>query len=240
MMLLDIHSHILPCVDDGAKSLEESIELLKMLKSQGVTDVVATPHFYPHIQSAEEFLKSRQDAYDKLKNEIKDKDLPKVHIGCEMFYYDDMGKIGDIKPFVIENSPYILVELSMTTVTKRVVETVENLCDMGYVPIIAHIERYLRFRGIKGIIELVAKRKCLAQVNASSIVSMGNSRKILKLIKAGYIYILGSDAHSVKGRPPFIKEALDIIECKIGRQYKNAMLVNSDKLCREIFGDDYE
>ena len=136
-MLLDIHSHILPCVDDGAKNLEESIVLLEMLKSQGVTDVVATPHFYPHIQSAEEFLQSRQEAYNKLKDAIKDKDLPKVHIGCEMFYYDDMGKIGDIKSFTIENSPYILVELSMTDVTKRVVETIENMCDTGYIPIMA-------------------------------------------------------------------------------------------------------
>lgn len=240
MMLLDIHSHILPCVDDGAKSLEESIELLEMLKSQGVTDVVATPHFYPHIQSAEEFLQSRQEAYNKLKDAIKDKDLPKVHIGCEMFYYDDMGKIGDIKSFTIENSPYILVELSMTDVTKRVVETIENMCDTGYIPIMAHIERYLQFRGIKGILKLISEGKCLAQVNASSIVSVKNNHKILKLIKAGYIYVLGSDAHSAKERPPFIKEALDIIECKIGHQHKNRMIINSGKLCRKIFGDDYE
>ncbi len=239
MKLLDIHSHILPCVDDGARSLEEALKILEMLKEQGVTDVVATPHFYPHIQSAEDFLKSRAEAYSELNNAIKDKNLPCVHIGCEMFYYDDMGKIGDIKPFVIADSKYILLELSMTTVTKRVIDTVSNLCEMGYIPIIAHIERYFGFRGIKGILRLIEQKKCLAQVNASSIV-MKNNRKLYRLIKNGYIYIIGSDAHSVKGRPPVIREALEFIAKKCGEHSKNKLILNSDTLYREIFGDYYE
>ncbi len=240
MKLLDIHSHILPGVDDGAKNLEESIKILEMLKEQGVTDVVATPHFYPHIQNAEEFLESREGAYNKLTDAVKGKDLPCIHIGCEMFYYDDMDKIGDIKPFVISNSKYILLELSMTTITKRVVDTVSNLCEAGYIPIIAHIERYLKFKGIKSILKLVEQKKCLAQVNASSIVFGKNNRKIYRLIKNGYIYVLGSDTHSVKGRPPVIKEAFGIIANRCGEQCKNRLVLNSDGLYRKIFGDYYE
>lgn len=240
MRLFDIHSHILPCIDDGAKDLNESIKLLEMLGKQDVTDVLATPHFYPHIQSAEDFLDSREKAVKKLMSKIKGKNLPKIHIGCELFYFDEMGKIGDIKPFTLADSNYILLELSMTKVTERVIKTVENLCEMGYIPIIAHIERYLGFRGIRGILKLIEQKNCLAQVNASSIVFGKSNKKILNLIKKGYIYVIGSDAHSVDERPPVMDKAFEIIENRCGEAAKKSLVANSDRLYSEIIGDGYE
>ena len=236
MRFMDIHSHILPEIDDGAKNIEESLELLKMLKEQGVTDVVLTPHFYPHIMNGEEFFEMRQRSMEKLVAAVSGKDLPRLHIGCEFYYFDRMGAIGDIKLFTLGTSPYILLELLTARVTDMVIETIENLCDSGYIPIFAHIERYLGYKGIRKILKLIKSGKCLAQINASSVLC-GNSRRIFKLIKKGYIYVLGSDTHSVKHRPPFMAEALNEISKNCGEEYKKRLLANSDRLCVKMFGD---
>ncbi len=239
MRFMDIHSHILPEIDDGAKNLAESLELLRMLKEQGVTDVVLTPHFYPHFMNDEEFFETREKAAKKLNLAVLDKGLPRLYIGCEFYYFDHMGTIGDIKSFTLGSSPYILLELMMSPITDTVVETVENLCRKGYIPIFAHIERYLGCRGIRRVLKLIKEGKCLAQVNASALVC-GNPRKIFKLIKKGYIYILGSDTHSVKNRPPFMADALDVIAENCGDNYRKQLLINSDKLCERIFGEKNE
>ena len=239
MRFMDIHSHILPEIDDGAKDVEESLQLLGMLKEQGVTDVVLTPHFYPHFMNDEEFFALRKKAEEKLNSAVLGKNLPHLHIGCEFYYFDRMGTIGDIKFFTLGKSPYILLELVMSSMTDTVVETIENLCEMGYIPVFAHIERYFGCKKIRRIFKLIKEGKCLAQVNASSVVA-GNQRKIFKLIKKGYIYILGSDTHSVKNRPPYMAEALDVIAENCGENYRRQLLINSDKLCKKIFGDQDE
>ncbi|MBQ8203238.1 MAG: hypothetical protein IJZ75_03045 [Clostridia bacterium] len=239
--MVDFHSHILPGVDDGAENIEESVKLLNMLKEQGVTDVFATPHFYPHIQSAEDFLSGREEARKELMDSIKGMDLPKIHIGCELFYFDDMGKIGDIRPFTLEGSRYILLELNMSRVTDKVVATVENLCEMGFVPVFAHIERYLGFSGIKRILKFIEQERCFAQVNASAIADGGiTARRIYKLIKKGYIYLVGSDTHSVAERPPQIEKAYNLIALNCGEEYKTKLMENSRRLCCRILGESYE
>ena len=239
MRFMDIHSHILPEIDDGAKNIEESLKLLSMLKAQGVTDVVLTPHFYPHLMDAEEFFADRNKALSRLKSAIDGKDLPRVHMGCELYYFDRMGIVGDVKPFTIGNSPYILLELMMTSVSNTVIDTINNLCNMGYIPIFAHIERFLDCRGIRKILNLIKEGKCLAQVNASAL-TVGNPKKVFKLIKKEYIYLLGSDAHSVKNRPPYMSEALEVVSKICGEEYKKRLLANADRLCAKIFGDQNE
>ena len=239
MRLMDIHSHILPEIDDGAKSIEESVKLLSMLKEQGITDVVLTPHFYPHIMSSEEFFEARKESYKALCNATCGKEFPNLHLGCELYYFDRMGAVGDIKPFTIGNSSYFLLELEMAPVSDVVIETIENLCEMGYIPIFAHIERYMGSRGIKKIFKLIKEGKCLAQVNASAVLETGNKR-IFKLIKNGYIYIIGSDAHSVESRPPYIDRALDIIAKNCGEEQKETFIKNSHELWEKVFGDPNE
>lgn len=236
---MDIHSHILPEIDDGAKNVAESVELLEMLKEQGVTDVVLTPHFYPHLMDANEFFESREESFSKLKSAVSGKNLPRLHIGCEFYYFDRMGTIGDIKSFTLGNSPYILLELNMAAFDAITIQTIENICRMGYIPVFAHIERYLGCRGIRKILKLVKDGKCLAQINAAAVLG-GMRKKIFKLIKGDYIYILGSDTHSVNSRPPFMAEALECIAQNCGEEYSKRLMANSDRLCSKIFEERYE
>ena len=239
MRFVDIHSHILPSVDDGAKNIEESLKLLSALQEQGVTDVFLTPHFYPHIMSGEDFLEARAKSYKMLTDAVLGKELPNLYLGCELYYFDRMGAVGDIKPFTLGDSHYLLLELEMAAVSDIVIETLEGICEMGYIPIFAHIERYLGCRGIKRILKLIKDGKCMAQVNAAAILSFGN-KKIFKLIKKGYIHIIGSDTHSLEERPPYMDEALRKIAQNCGEEQRDILIENSHKLWEKIFGEQDE
>ena len=93
--MIDIHSHILPNIDDGSKSIEESVNLLSILNEQGITEVIATPHFYPHLDNLEEFSEQRQYQFEELSEAIKDKNLPKIYLGCEILYFNGIANVNN-------------------------------------------------------------------------------------------------------------------------------------------------
>lgn len=236
MTFLDIHAHILPNVDDGAKDMEAALQLLELLKQNEVTDVVATPHFYPDTDNAEEFFENISDAYNSLKQQILYKELPNVYLGCELRYFSGMGKSRAIKQFVISGTNYLLLELPYgAPITKTVLQDVMDIVDIqGLVPIIAHIERYSKVSGFKKLLKLVSCGYAKAHINAGAIVSKETARLSDKLIKGGYISYLASDTHSVVHRPPLIKKALTLITERLGRSAANRLIINSNKLLEEI------
>ncbi|MBR6529107.1 MAG: capsular polysaccharide biosynthesis protein, partial [Firmicutes bacterium] len=94
MMIIDFHSHLLPCVDHGSQSIEESIEMLRIMKSQGIDAVVATPHFYADEEFPEEFLKRRKVGAENLMKAIEGlagEDFPHIYLGAEVAYYRGMS-----------------------------------------------------------------------------------------------------------------------------------------------------
>ncbi len=236
MDYLDIHSHILPAVDDGAKDIETSIELLQMLKEQGVTAVIATPHFYPNADNAEEFLQYTNEAYNLLRRAMLGKELPKVFLGCELRYFNGMGKSRDINQFLIRGTNYLLLELPYgAPVTKTVLEDIMALSEnQGLKPILAHIERYYRVKGFKKLLRLVSDGYALAHINADGITGKEETKICEKLIKGGYISFVASDTHSVLNRPPKIKEALDKITERLGKSVANRLTVKSTRLLEEL------
>lgn len=236
MTYLDIHTHILPEVDDGAKDMETAITLLQMLKEQGVTHVIATSHFYPDSDNAEDFAEITKKAYQELTAEIKYRDLPKVFLGCELRYFSGIGKSGAIKQFVISGTNYLLLELPYgAPVTKTVLQDIIDISErQGLVPILAHIERYSKVSGFKKLLKLISDGYALAHINAGAVVSKESVKLCEKLIKGGYVSFLASDTHSPEHRPPQIKEALDIIANKLGRSAANRFIIKSNRLLEEI------
>ena len=111
-ILLDIHSHVLPGVDDGAKDLEESIELLKMMRQQGITHVLATPHFYASSDGLDEYRARVGYAFGQLKAAADSASLPYVMLGCEVLYYSCIGRSESVYNFCLNGSDYLLLELS--------------------------------------------------------------------------------------------------------------------------------
>lgn len=238
MNYLDIHAHILPAVDDGAKDMDTAITLLEMLKEQGVTDVIATPHFYPDSDNAEEFVELVQRSYKELKDNILYKDLPKVFLGCELRYFSGMGKSRAIKQFVVSGTNYLLLELPYgAPITKLMLKDITDINEvLGLTPILAHIERYSKVPGFKKMLKLIADGYALAHINAGAVVSKEDAKLCEKLIKGGYVSYLASDTHSPDHRPPLIKKALEVIGERLGKSVVNRLKYKSNILLEEIEG----
>lgn len=238
-MLLDIHSHILPAVDDGASNTEESLNLLYAMKSQGITDVIATPHFYPLDDDFGEYKKRISAAYSDLLKEVRGKNLPNIYLGSEVFYYRYIGTSESIYEFCINGSPYLLLELADDCICDELLKDIEDLIEkQGIIPIIAHLERYHRSRQYKKLLKYIKKNGILAHINASSLFS-SNRRKITeKLIKGGYVNFIATDAHSMEKRPPLMKKALEYISENIGAEYASGFIRNSQTLLEKISGDN--
>ncbi len=236
MQYLDIHAHILPAVDDGAKNMETAIRLLEMLLDQGVTAVIATPHFYPDTDNIEEFAELVEKAYRELKNEMAYKDLPSVFLGCELRYFSGMGKSSAIKQFVIQGTNYLLLELPYgAPITKTVLQDIIDITErQGLVPILAHIERYSKVQGFKKLLKLISDGYALAHINAGAVVSKEEAKICEKLTKGGYVSYLASDTHSINHRPPQIKQALDAITNRLGKSVANRFIIKSNRLLEEI------
>ncbi|MBR6533028.1 MAG: hypothetical protein IKT44_01190 [Clostridia bacterium] len=236
-MFFDIHSHILGGVDDGAKDLDESIELLKDMYSQGITDVIATPHFYPQTDVLEDFITTVNSKFCELENTIKTKNLPNIYLGCEVFYYSGISKASELEKLALNGSNYILLEPSFSLLGKGFQKELLYLRDtLGITPILAHIERYHREKGFKELVTFIKENNILTQVNASSFTNRHYSRTLKKLIKENVISFIATDTHSKDHRPPLLNEAFMIIEKKFGIDYKQKLLKNSEELFKKITG----
>ncbi len=236
MTYLDIHAHILPEVDDGARDMETAITLLQMLKEQSVTHVIATPHFYPDSDNADEFAEIVQKAHQELTTEIKYRDLPTVFLGCELRYFSGIGKSNAIKQFVISGTNYLLLELPYgAPITKIVLQDIMDISErQGLMPILAHIERYNKISGYKKLLKLIADGYALAHINAGAVVTKETTRLCEKLIKGGYVSYLASDTHSPNSRPPQIDKALSVITERLGKSAANRLIIKSNRLLEEI------
>jgi len=213
--MIDFHSHILPGIDDGSKDVEESLLLLDRLREQGVTMVVATPHFYANEQSVETFLQRRADAYSHLISRCAD-GAPQIRLGAEVLYYNGVSRLQGLESLCIEGTRLLLLEMPFTrwssTVIREVLEIANNM-DMTL--ILAHIERYMRFQNADVFSEL-QRHGVLMQVNASYFTERMSRRVALRQLGSGQIQLLGSDCHGVNNRSPKLGEAVAIIRKKYG------------------------
>ena len=213
--MIDWHSHVLPQMDDGSKSVEESVALLKMLSEQGVDTVIATPHFYADDESLGSFLKRREDSYKRLLGELPEQDL-KLLLGAEVGYYSGIGCLDGLERLCIEGTDLLLLEMPFARWTSYMVREIAELASRGTVTVVlAHIERYIKLQGMDFIDELSAYG-VLMQVNASFFVRRATRRTALKLCSNGKIQLIGSDTHGVLHRPPQLESAYRVIEKKLG------------------------
>lgn len=207
--MIDIHSHILPNIDDGAKSVNESISMLSSLKSQGVTAVVATPHFKASQgDRLEDFLSCRSSAYRLIADEIavRGLDLPPVLLAAEVMLSSDIAEMPDIRRLCYPGTDYILVELPEYPWKPWLYDMLFSLAATNNItPIIAHIDRYIDLHPWDEICKLVSLNFPL-QINAISSGGLNHRKKLVKLINSGAVNFIGSDCHNMIDRPPQIDE----------------------------------
>lgn len=234
-MYLDIHSHILPDVDDGAKDLKESLELLKLMKRDGISHVIATSHFYPELMNYEQYIEVTSEAFETLKIKFNNKKLPRIYLGCEMLYYKGIGNCEILDKLCLNKSKYLLLELTDYNINEDLFEDLNLLLnEQKIIPIIAHIERYYRAKNFKKLLKFVLSNNIPVQINASSLLVFGMRRTVKKILTSNAFCVLATDAHSIDERPPMLKEAFNIIEKKMGAEYHQKLRDNASVLYKEI------
>lgn len=238
--MLDIHSHILPGVDDGAKNSDEAFRILCEMQRQGITDVIATPHFYPDSDSYDSYFGRIIPAYQSFKAEYTEKlsageKLPNIYIGSEVLYFRGILSSERINDFTLNNSRYLLLELTDGAVDEKLFEELYILKnERGITPIIAHTERYHKAKGYKKLLKFIESEDIPAQINASSLFIKGLAKPAEKLVQHNLAAFIATDAHSPEKRPPMMFSALELIARKFGEQYKQRLINNSERLLKEI------
>ena len=221
--MIDFHSHILPAMDDGSKSVQISLQMLESLKLQGIKRVVATPHFYANDDSVESFLERRRISFQELKANYG-ADSPEILLGAEVRYYEGLSKLEKLSELCIQGSNMLLIEMFSGRWSEYVVSELLNLSAQGKVTVVlAHIERYMDYQSTD-VFERLLANNVLMQVNAEFVTGFFTKRKALSLFKNERLHFIGSDCHNMTSRPPEIAKAYELIGKKIGRQFLNDLL----------------
>lgn len=222
MEYFDIHSHILPGVDDGAETMEEAMSMIDLAYKEGTRRQMLTPHYTRGKNSyTKEELHTR---FAEFQAEVARKypDM-KLYLGNEILYED--GVVEDLKEGLIQtmnDTKYVLVEFNIRISYSQLYEAIRKLTNARFRPIIAHVERYrCLFKHIERIDELVGMEAYL-QMNISSVYGGmldENARWCKKLVKEEYISFFGTDAHDLEDRAPYINDYVGWIRKKCGEDY---------------------
>ena len=221
--MVDIHSHILPEVDDGAQSWEMAEHMCQMAARDGIEHMVATPHANGEYSYDREWLRGVLNA---LRQRIGDK--PKLSLGCDFHLsYENLESLAkDPHRYTIENTPYLLVEFSDFSIPPSINDELEDLLVRRLVPIITHPERNPLLQRTPERVLHWAQMGCAVQVTASAILGGWGEKpkKVAQwLFQREAVHILATDAHSVEGRPPILSAARDAIARSYGAAIAHAL-----------------
>jgi len=212
--MVDIHSHIIPRIDDGSKSMEMTLEMLKNAEKEGTKEIVATPHYLLEygeatIEEVKNYVKEINAVLESEKIDLK------VYSGQEVYFTEKIikdyieGNIG-----TINDSMYMLIEFPMNNFENNIFDVLYELQVRNIIPIIAHPERYKPFIKKPVLINDFINQGYLFQVNVGSIMGKFGEdvRKTANLFLSNHIYnFIGSDAHNIKSRNTGLKDALDLL-----------------------------
>jgi len=211
--MIDMHTHILPHMDDGAKDTDTSIAMLRAEKQQGADTVLLTSHFYGKSRSPQEFLERRNRMYEHIKPRIPEG--IKTLLGAEVHFTGiNVAEYEDICSLAIEGTKYILIEFPFTTVwDKSLLRTFSDFVfETEYTPIIAHAERYPEIRKRPSIINELIDMGCLIQVNIGSFMDKQEKKLAYAILQHGMMHCMGTDAHDMGNRAPRWDEVLKMLK----------------------------
>ncbi len=220
-ILTDFHSHILPNLDDGSKSNEDTLQMLRSSRDHGVKRIVATPHFYPHLWSPEKFLGERERAVEDLISVVAPykadgEEFPEVYAGAEVAYFSGISRCEWMEKLCLQGTRIMLVEMPFERWSENVVDELLDIkSGLEIIPVIAHIERYFPCQP-KEFIDELFNQEVLIQFNAESFLNAKTRNRALSHLEEGQIDFIGSDCHDLVSRAPNLGDACRIIEKKLG------------------------
>lgn len=225
--LTDIHSHILPGIDDGSSSWEESLEMLRMAENEGITTMIATPHF--GMYNPEFDIELARALVEELNTRALEMGINvRVLLGNELYYVQGVCyNINNRRASTMAGSSYVLVEFSESIDLDTVKSAVMEFAQQGYSTIIAHIERYNNIfdRKLAGVGEL-KELGAYFQINSRSLAEDGKKGLFSKkssaninaeaLLNAGMVDFVATDTHNSSSRVPAMKKAVDRMISMVG------------------------
>lgn len=228
-ILVDFHSHILPCMDDGSRSVEESLEMLRISAEQNVHTVVLTPHFYATHDHPERFIKRRARSLELL-SQCDLSALPALVPAAEVTYFEGITEMDELSLMRVGNTSSVLIEMPFRQWTIRMVDDILDIQSRPHFSvIIAHVERYASFQSSDVLMHLIANGVKM-QANAESFCTLLTKRKTFQLLKNGFIHLLGTDCHNLTSRPPVLGCAIERITTRCGDRMVDKLLSCSQTL----------
>ena len=214
--MIDIHTHILPGMDDGSSSLEESLSMARESARQGVRLLAATPHFYATQEDPNSFLRRREKSLALLESAWQDS-FPTLLVGAEVRYFDGISRVEKIAHLTLDHTRILLLEMPFTSWSRRMVEEVVELQrSRGLQVLLAHVERYLKDQDGQ-VWETFRQNGVWMQCNANFFLRWQTKRNAQALFKKGEIQMLGSDTHNMTSRPPNLAMARDALVKSLGQ-----------------------
>lgn len=224
--MFDLHSHILPGIDDGSRDLTMTKAMLEQMHHQGVFAVAATPHFYANRDLPEAFLRRRDAAVEQVA--CLQGALPKIIVGAEVAYFDGISRSGILHKLQLGDSGLVLIEMPFCPWSGRMLREICQLrAETGLTPVLAHIDRY--HRQLRDCMPTLLDSGVLFQCNADAFLSVMQRCWALRLLKQGYIHFLGTDAHNLTSRPPRLAEAYRVIYNRLGQDALDLLNLSAKK-----------
>ena len=234
--MIDIHSHILPGLDDGAKSMADSLAMLKIAAESGTTDIVATPH-------ANSKYSFSPDLIDRKISELQAASpTPRIHRGCD--FHLTVENIEDAlahpAKYTINGKGYLLVEFSDSLIPKTTDDIFDRLQGAGLIPVITHPERNAILKSRTDLLRLWVGNGCLVQITAQSLLGrFGRTARsfAVQLFQQNLVHFVASDAHDTKHRPPALKAAYDYVAKTWGKERAQTVFVTAPRAA--ILGEPF-
>ena len=233
--MLDVHTHILPGIDDGSRSVEQSLTMLRAEAEQGMKTVMLTPHYRATRESPAEFAGRRAAAEARLREAVGDQEgLPALYCGAEVEFFEGLSHVEELEPLCIGGGSVMLIEMPFCPWNRRMLAEISALQQhRGVQPILAHIERYRSFQP-KGLWEELSDRGVWLQCNTSFFRRWQTSRIAMSMLKRRLVDFVATDSHDPERRAPDLGAAMEKIESKLGREALDFLRSGEEALLRMV------
>lgn len=234
---VDIHCHVIPCVDDGAKDMGTALAMMNIAKEDGIRTIAATPHYHP-----DKLKCSEEEVYQRFLEFKKEacKRFPEIELLYGREIYCDFDAVDalshDDGKMTMCGGRYVLVEFPVTVDYQYMLNLLKKVMMNGHTPVIAHIERYECLLFAMERVGELKSMNMVIQVNAMSVTG-GCGRNIQKyinkLLKSGLVDVVASDAHTTQRRCPKVSDAAKYIGKKFGRKTVEQLFIHNPRLIIE-------
>lgn len=227
--MTDLHTHILPGMDDGARDVETSLAMLRLEWEQGVDGVALTPHFYRERERADRFFARRQQAWERLSEEMAHcgDPLPSLVLGAEVAWVPNLNEWDDLERFCLGESRYFLLELPFTPWSNRMIDQLYDLMSStGVTPVLAHLERYFKLQK-KDHLREIAGMGLPVQLSAQPLLHLMERGPVLREIRDNGRCFLASDCHGLQQRRPDLGPGMEQAEKRLGPDRAALLRANS-------------